>query len=1022
MASLPVLTPLVGRVEEIRRLAELLGVDGEPGGSVLVGGDAGVGKSRLVGAIGDHAAAAGWRVLVGHCLDFGDSALPYLPFTEAFGQLSSAAPGLAKALIEDSPAIARLLPRHRLLADGAGAHQATDRSALFDAVHAALERLGEQAPLLLVVEDVHWADRSTRDLLTYLFSRPFAAPVGLLASYRSDDLHRSHPLRSTLAEWSRLPAVTRIQVGPLGGPDLRRMVRHLHPPPLPAGDVHQILDRSEGNPLFVEELVAATAAGVGTLPIELTDLLLARLDRLDDDARVAVRAASVAGRRVSHELLAGSAGLDDAALDRSLRAAVEANVLVGVGSNGYAFRHALLAEAVYQDLLPGERVRLHAAYATSLTTHRSDGTAAELARHARAAHDLVTAARASVRAGDEAMAVGGPDEGAGHYERALELLADPEVAAALAVPAETAGGFHPAGAVDPIEVAVRASAAATAAGHMLRAVALAQDQLRALPGDAPPLDRARLLHGVAIAALLTESSADILALTTEALRLVPPEPPSDLRARIALTHARATLNRNRSGDANRWAREALDIARKLDLADVAADAATTLARLEERAGDPAGAQASLVAAIDQARHAHEPGAELRALINLAGVHLELGRLREALEVYREAWRRAIEVGRPWSPYGFEGRVMTAVVAHICGDWDLVADATDTSDSPPEAAVAVLAAVGLELAAARGQTGALDGLPELRAWWAYDGWIAIGSGAAAIDLLGQRDDIDAAQAVHDDVVDTVGALWHEPAFEARLRLGTLLTGQIATAAGRAGADRAELARRGAAVVADTRQVATDGPAAARGRGPESVAWLARLAAEQARLRWLTGSDRPAEAELVGLWRESVAAFDRFGHVYETARSRARLAAALRATGHPEDAAEQAALAHAAAARLGAEPVLAELRGIGGAGSSGSRPAASGHASRRDESLTARENEVLALVATGRSNRDIAGQLFISAKTVSVHVSNILAKLGAAGRTEAAALARRRGLFPDDGVESRPERPSPVDQRDDPRRHS
>jgi DNA-binding NarL/FixJ family response regulator len=184
-----------------------------------------------------------------------------------------------------------------------------------------------------------------------------------------------------------------------------------------------------------------------------------------------------------------------------------------------------------------------------------------------------------------------------------------------------------------------------------------------------------------------------------------------------------------------------------------------------------------------------------------------------------------------------------------------------------------------------------------------------------------------------------------------------------------------------------------------RGPEGDAWVARVAAEHARLRWLAGVDAPAEDELVAAWEAAVRAFETFGHVFETARSRARLAAVLRAVGRTDDAREQARVATEVARRLRAEPLLAELRSsTGGAGRAApGRPDAG---SRRDEPLTERENEVLALVAQGRSNREIASQLYISTKTVSVHVSNILAKLGAAGRTEAVAIARRRRLLRDD----------------------
>jgi len=234
------------------------------------------------------------------------------------------------------------------------------------------------------------------------------------------------------------------------------------------------------------------------------------------------------------------------------------------------------------------------------------------------------------------------------------------------------------------------------------------------------------------------------------------------------------------------------------------------------------------------------------------------------------------------------------------------------------------------------------------------------------------------------------LWRDHLFEARIRMSALLLGQMCAQAPRSGArERSELASRGAELLDVADAVAGKGLLARRRRGPESEAWIARVSAEHARLRWLTGVDPPGGETLIEVWRSVVAAFEGFGHVFEVARSRARLAAALRAVGQPGEAEEQVRLAREVALRLGAEPRLAELRPLG--------PARRVAPLRGGQPLTPRELEVLALVAQGRSNRDIGRQLYISGKTVSVHVSAILAKLGATGRTEAVALASRVGLI-------------------------
>jgi len=984
MAGVPLdtrVTPLIGRVDELAALCDLVGLGSTAGGAVVLGGDAGAGKSRLVAELSERARSQGWRVLVGHCLDVGDGSPPYLPFSEALGRLAADSPAEAESLLTASPEIARLLPAQRLLAESDHAIEPTGRTALYDALHSALTQLSAHTPLLLIIEDVHWADQSTRDLLRFLFARQFSSPTAILATYRTDDLHRSHPLRAALAEWTRLPAVSRLQVGPLTEAESRQLIRALHSRPIPEPELLRILARAEGNPFFIEELVAAATVG-GALPTDLADLLLVRLDQIGDDGRLVVRAASVAGRRVSHELLARGAGLDDAALDAAVRAAVEANILVPLGDDGYGFRHALLAEAVYQDLLPGERVRLHAAYAAALASHQVEGSAAELSRHARASHDLITATRASIQAGDEAMTVGGPEDALHHYELALELLGDPHVAAGVAADPD---------APTRVMLVVWASTAAAAAGHPYHAIALSQDELAAQPVDAPKLDRVRLMHAIVSTALILDTNLDLLGMTTEAVQLMADEPPSSIHANVLGVHARANADRARGDEAIRWATEALAMAQSLSLAGVATDATLLLARLDERAGNPDAAKAAITKAIAEAAAAGEHLAELRGLYNLASLDYGQGRLQQALALFRQAAAKAQDIGRPWAQYGLEAVMIGGIIAYVAGDWELAEQIIDSSgQNPPEQAQTMLDAVALEIAAGRGEVSRLDALPRLQRWWTRDGLIAITSGGAAIELYGYLGDIEAATTAYDQVVTSVAQIWQGTRFGARVRLAALLLGQLANAASQAtAAEREQLVRRGDELASSALEVV----ASVRHNGPEGRAWASRVIAENARLRWLGGVDATPEVGLIEAWQESVSAFAAFGHVYETARSRARLAAVQRAAGYIAEAKTESEAARGVAERLGAEPLLRELRGLTGYDAAAPRAGVK----RESQALTPREHEVLRLVATGRSNRDIAGQLFISAKTVSVHISNVLAKLEATSRTEAVAVARRRGLL-------------------------
>jgi DNA-binding CsgD family transcriptional regulator len=984
------LLPLVGRADELAAaLAATTSARGGAPGSdaraavLVVDGDAGIGKTRLLGELTAALGDDGFRVLVGHCVDLGDTPPPYLPFTEAFGRLLADEPGVGARLEELYPELRRLLP-HRPGQDPAAEHPRVERGTLFESVLGALATLAGDHPVLLVVEDLHWADQATRDLLGFLFTRLAGERAAVIVSVRSDDLHRRHPLRPTLAQWVRLPSVTRLHLDPLREPDLREVARLAAAGRLSDQQLATIAARAEGNAFFAEELAAAAEQyrSACDLPVVLADLLLVRLDRLSDTARDVVRLAAVAGRRVAHDLLDAVAALPPPTLRAALREAVDAHVLEPTpGGRGYTFRHALLAEAVYDDLLPGERVALHAAYASALAT-APDAQAAELARHARASHDLATAYSAGVRAGDDAMALAAPQEAMRHYEAALELVTR------LQVDAEEQAAL----VVSTVEAAV-------AAGHLSRALKLARSQLAAVSDSAPGNIRAVLLYAFALAEVAGETTDASLAATSEALRHTPAEPPTSFRARLAALHALVTYVLGRELEAERWAREAIDIAAVVGASDAAADARGTLAMIERRVGDPDEAGRLLERAAAEARAAGDTESELRSLHSRAGLFLDAGELAAAGDAYRDAERRAHATGRTWSAYGANSRVLLAVIEYHRGEWGQALQELDPARShrpdPPRDAADKLLVTAMRIRAGQGDITVLDELPRLRPSWESDGRVGLWATMAAVEVYEQQGRGDDAAHAIDDLVAVLTPLWQNPWFLARIQLVTSAVAAYATAArSAASGERGQLAERGGRLVADGRLTVDRGLPPGRAMGPEGRGWAARLEAEWARLRWLTDFDPPPADELTSRWESVVSAFD-YGDVVETTRARVRLAEAYRATGRAGDAAGIAAIAHHSARQMGAVPLIAEIDrlGVGVGVHADAAPASS------IDTLTAREREVLALVATGRTNRQIARALFISEKTVSVHVSNMLAKLNARSRTEAAALARRDGLLAD-----------------------
>ncbi|MGH3265277.1 MAG: ATP-binding protein, partial [Trebonia sp.] len=380
---------LVGRAAEMATLQAALDAvrQGDPA-ALLIGGEAGMGKTRLIAEFTVAARDAGVRVLTGACLELGADGLPYSPFTAMLRSLArEAGPGAVADLLSGSGRAARDLAK--LLPELAGDRTSVPqgetglspvefgdaypndttageaRAHLFEAFLTLLERLAEQRPLIMIIEDAHWADRSSRDLLAFLIG--YQRAVGnlmIVVTFRSDELHRTHPLRPLLAELARIDWVDRIELPPLtrGQADEIATAMLGHPPERGLPD--SIYERAQGNPLFTEELLACTD-GCDLVPDSLADLLLEAVRRLPEDTQEVLRVASAGSGVTSDALLARVTGHDAGRLAAAIRPSVAANVLV-TSADGYSFRHALIQESVHTDLLPGEHAAVHTRFASAI--------------------------------------------------------------------------------------------------------------------------------------------------------------------------------------------------------------------------------------------------------------------------------------------------------------------------------------------------------------------------------------------------------------------------------------------------------------------------------------------------------------------------------------------------------------------------------------------------------------------------------------------------------------------------------
>jgi DNA-binding CsgD family transcriptional regulator len=937
---------------------------------MLVSGDAGVGKTALLAELAGEATERAFTILWGRCAELADT-VPYLPLADA---LRSAPGGRLADALSTRPVLTRLLP-DREITRQPGDLPGLAQQQLFGAVVGMLTELAEAQPVLLVLEDLHWADRSTRDLVTFLSRVLRQERIAIALSYRTDDMHRSHPLRPVVGELLRLPSVTAIEVGPLDPAAMAVHLTRLAAEMPRAAAIDRVIERAEGNPYFAEELLATSSAG-SDLPTGLADLLVARTVDLSPAAQQVLRAAAVTGRRIDDDLVMQAAGLAGAEYEAAVREAVARQLLVPDGATGLAFRHALLREAIYNDLLPGERSRLHARLAV-LLSERPASSAAELAVHCLASHDIPGGFAASVEAGQEAWRLAAPAEAHRHFDQALSLWDRvPE--------AEKLGGMSRG------KLAFKSALSAADSGQ----VPLAVKQLRRLVGfvrDQPERDLlllCRVQERLAYFLLDIDEDAEAIASASAAVDVLPADPPTWERAQALATHAKTLLSFADNGPAKARALEAESAAQAAGAPWLEADALATLSALSERAGLMSDAKATMGRALGLASSAEMPGVELRVRTLMARIQLESGDLAAASETAHLGVSRAAEAGLSMAPYGTDLQYLHYLAHYNDGDWD---HAQEISDGFPVRVTSIsgarLSAMALFIDVARGSSRVSERRAWLEPYMAMDSLAEyIAEGLFAEDAYWAGDLAGALTAVK----ATIGAAtaWGGEEYSAQVirpaavgiaaladqaRLARA-AGQPADALVAEAADLAEIARQGL----DTKR------RAAAAIGVDGRGWLARAEAE---LRRAADDNAPAN------WRTVVDTFSA-GFVYETARSRWRLAESLAEAGDRDEAQQQWQLAVTAADKLGATRLRAALADLGRRARLG--PSSRAVAGSPLSILTSRELEVLQALTAGRSNKEIAAELFISGKTVSVHVSNILAKLGAASRTEAAAIAHDNGL--------------------------
>ena len=942
----------VGRTPELARLGRAIADarNGTPS-VVLVGGDPGIGKSTLVAEAADRADV---DLLLGRCMALGGDAIALAPLADLLRQIRRSAPHLLDDT--ESPLSRWLNPN----ADATGG--------LFAPFLELIAGLAAADALVLAFEDLHWADVATWDLFEYLARNLVDDRVVLVGTYRASETGRDPAQRRRLAELSRLATADRIHLGGLDRDDVVARIGALLGEPAPPNLVEQVLARGEGNPFFTEELVAAHLAGE-RIPAVLSDLIAADIAGLPEDTRAALAAVAALGHATSHDLLMRIAGLEPDALEFAIRTSVDAHVLVvDADTDAYRFRHPLIGEVVYADLLPPPRARLHRRIADALQEQPAEflaraDKAGELAFHLDRAGDSEAAFVALLEAADATEAVA-PGIALAHLERAFELW---DAAGASAANARRSDRMWQAAelasAIVGNERAVDMARAAFKEGPPPQGEAWGHERLGRYLWSSGRLDESREQF---------EKAASLLSVDTD-----------PAGASVFAGLGQAELMAARYEDAQRSCLKVFDLVATPEVDRPAwVMARRVLGVVRSQLGDPE-------EGVDLCGEsfAEAPNAQTRALatLYLCTVLLDAARNREAVNVALDAVAEGHLAGLDHSFGGYLDALAAKGLTTL-GRWpeaEALLERHAAYDTLPVGVLQVACTRAL-LAARRGDSDAAGTFLADALAQPIDGWHETVRDAAVADValsLGQWADAAAAAEHGWNATAPTTTLW-----SARFAMLTI------EAAVETVAD--QLARREPvevpAIVAHL-QARLDAVTTAVGE-PVPMVIAAQLAHAAACLTRLTSPNADAWAEAAQRWREC-------GNRWRTAVARLHEANAAVTSGATARAATALQEAHSIASELGAAPVVAEIAGVSRRtrlSVDAPTRVALDQASTEQLGLTAREAEVLTLVAAGRTNRQIGEELFVSEKTASVHVSNILRKLGVTSRVDAAAVAQRLGV--------------------------